>query len=178
MLSASHWLTGTVVLSFMQITLRLMSPPSHGFEHCDTLWSTIIVNCGDRLQQISSTNGVANEHYAKAQALDFLRRTWKQIEVIIIKIFTWTWPLALDVNIELLLSAKRPNLAPRSREPFAFAGLVGGAVLAILELSFRIAVVIRDFLHGIVAESTAEHFARLNARPALCRTLRKKKKHC
>jgi len=37
MLSASHWLTDTVLLSLMQMTLRVMSPPAHGCEHCNTL---------------------------------------------------------------------------------------------------------------------------------------------
>lgn len=37
MVLALHWLTGTILLSFMQITLRAMSPPPHGFEHCNTL---------------------------------------------------------------------------------------------------------------------------------------------
>lgn len=66
---------------------------------------------------------------------------------------------------------ERTNLAPWACEPFALACFFRGAVLTVFELLFGIAVIIRHLLHGVVAESTAEHFARLNARPALRRTL-------
>jgi hypothetical protein len=68
--------------------------------------------------------------------------------------------------------SKNTNLAPGSCEPFAFAHFLSGAILAVFELLFKIAVIVRNFLHGIVAESTTEYFARLNAGSALCRTLR------
>ena len=54
-------------------------------------------------------------------------------------------------------------LAPRSSEPFAFALLLGGAVLRLVEFPGRVAFFIRRFLHRFVVVRAAEHLACLHA---------------